>query len=126
MGYTGTHLHKTVEPTAPGPWSGPAIGVEADLDQFWIELLTFISAKSKRLERARTVAVHQNVRSFQELEKPFAVIGVTQIKPRTALADGHLGDDPWLIPIWRIDTPNICATVGQKSRRDRARKNPRQ
>ena len=32
-GDAGRHLHKTVEPAPSSPWAGPAVGVEADLDQ---------------------------------------------------------------------------------------------
>ena len=126
VGDAAAHLNEAVEPAPAAPWSGPAVGVERDIDQPWPCFPARFHAEPQAGERVRSVAVHQHVRPAKQAKKPLSAIRRTQVETGAALAQHDFGNESGLVPPWRVNAQDLRSETCQEPCCDRARKNTRQ
>lgn len=126
IGDAAAHLHQTVEAAPRGPWSGPAIRAQADIDQAGPEGTPKIEPITEAIERAWAVAMHDHIAVRQQRFEPGAISGLPQIKTGAILTERDLRHHAGFIPIGRIDPQHAGTEAGEKTGRNRAGQNPGQ
>ncbi len=126
LGEAAAHLDQAVEAAPLPPRAGPAIGVEADIDQARPQAGAGRGVEPEPGQRVRPVAVDQHVRSREQVLEARPSARLLQVEPGAGLAEGRLRHDAGLVPGWRVEAQDRRAEPGEDAGRDGAGQHPRQ
>lgn len=126
FGNAAAHLDETVKAAPIDAGSGPAIGIERNIDQSRVEPAQLFRIITQTGEGIGTISVQQDIGACQKVFEGGTTVPGCQIQHRAAFAKRDLRHDARLLPIGRIDAQHLGAIACEKPAGDRTGKDPRQ